>query len=356
MPPRPDSDSDEPEFEANDERLPSAPPVPEDLRDSDDTPSSSMLGTSWPAPPELVHASPGSFAWRALGLVRTIRPHQWVKNVFVLAPVVFAREIFDAVLLLRAGAAFFIFCLLAGAVYTFNDLADVEADRLHPVKRYRPIASGRVPEGVARTFAWVLVAVSLVGGFFVSPAFAAVAAAYFALNIGYTKSWKHIAYFDVGCIALGFVLRVLGGGFATRIAVSWYLFACTALLALFLGFGKRRHELTTASAKAGKQRAALEGYSKAGLDRALGSTALATIVIYLVYTLDPQTRAFFKVDVLWPTTLFVALGVARFLHIVRNRPKAESPTQEMISDGPMVGIVLLWIGVVFWLVYHLRPS
>jgi 4-hydroxybenzoate polyprenyltransferase len=194
------------------------------------------------------------------------------------------------------------------------------------------------------------------GGVFLSPAFAAVAAGYFALNVAYTMKLKHVPYLDVGCIAAGFVLRVLGGGVATGIEVSWYLFVCTALLALFLGFGKRRHELTTASAKAGKQRLALEGYTKRGLDLALTVTATLTIGTYLRYTLDEATLEFFRAKTLWPTTLFVVLGVWRFLHIVRYRPKAESPTQEMISDGPMVGIVLVWIVVIGWLVYHLQPA
>ncbi len=311
---------------------------------------------SWPAPPVETEEERASLVWRARGLVRTIRPHQWVKNIFVLAPVVFATKLFDPTLLTNAGLAFLIFCLLAGAVYTINDLADVEADRVHPVKRHRPIASGRVPENVARTFAYLLVAVSLASGFLVSPAFAVVAAGYFGLNVAYTMKLKHVAYLDVGCISAGFVLRVLGGGFATRIEVSWYLFVCTALLALFLGFGKRRHELTTASAKAGKQRTALRGYSKRGLDLALTVTSLLTVGTYFVYTIDPVTRAFFRAEYLWPTTLFVILGVLRFLHIVRYRPRAESPTQEMISDGPMVAIVLLWIVVVGFLVYHLQPS
>lgn len=294
---------------------------------------------------------------RVAGLVRTVRPHQWVKNVFVLAPVVFAKEIFAPDLLLRAGSAFVVFCLLAGAVYTINDVADVEADRQHPVKRRRPIASGQVPLLLAKIAAAVLVAVSLGWGMTLSLPFALVAAAYFALNIAYTKRLKHVAYLDVTCIAAGFVLRVLGGGFAAQIQVSWYLFACTALLALFLGFGKRRHELTTAaSGTAGQQRLALEGYTKRGLDLALLVTSACTVSAYLVYTLDPETRSFFGTDWLWPTTGLVLLGVWRFLYIVRNRPSAESPTQEMLSDGPFVAIVLGWAALVMWVVYHLQPG
>jgi decaprenyl-phosphate phosphoribosyltransferase len=343
-------DSDAVEF-------PDAPGLPADLVDSFSDAPDEPSGASWPAPSDVIETKKGSIAWRALGLVRTIRPHQWVKNVFVLAPVVFAKHIFAPELLIRAGSAFFSFCLLAGAVYTMNDLADVDADRQHPVKRYRPIASGRVPENVARIFALLLVLTSLTIGVFLSVPFAIVAAAYFALNIAYTMKLKHVAYLDVACISTGFVLRVLGGGLATGISVTWYLFACTALLALFLGFGKRRHELTTAAARSGKKtRLALEGYSKAGLDGLLTLTSLTTVGVYLTYTLDPETRLFFRSDYLWATTIFVMLGIGRFVHIVRNRPKAESPTQEMLSDGPMVGIVLLWITVVFFLVYHLRPS
>ncbi|NLE86010.1 MAG: decaprenyl-phosphate phosphoribosyltransferase [Myxococcales bacterium] len=333
-------------------------------RDSGEIPASgpetSPSGVSRIVTPGLVapeSTAPPSAFGRVLGLVRTVRPHQWVKNVFVLAPVVFAKEIFAPELLIRAGSAFAVFCLLAGAVYTINDIADVDADRLHPVKRRRPIASGQVPLPLAKFTAAALVLVSVGWAAALSLPFAVVAAAYFALNIAYTKQLKHVAYVDVGCIAAGFVLRVLGGGFAAKIEVSWYLFACTALLALFLGFGKRRHELTTAAeGTAGQQRLALEGYSKRGLDLALLVTSACTVTAYLVYTLDPETRAFFRTDWLWPTTALVVLGVWRFLYIVRNRPSAESPTQEMLSDGPFVAIVLGWAVLVMWVVYHLQPG
>jgi 4-hydroxybenzoate polyprenyltransferase len=185
--------------------------------------------------------------------------------------------------------------------------------------------------------------------------FALVAAAYFAQNVWYSFKLKHVAYLDVSCIALGFVLRVMGGGYATRIPVSGYLLLCTALLALFLGFGKRRHELGAAT-NAGAQRHALQSYTLRGLDIALFITAAATVATYLSYTLDEHTREFFRTDWLWLSTVFVVLGVLRFLHIVRNRPEAESPTQEMLKDGPFVAIVLGWVVAVMWVVYNLRPS
>lgn len=292
----------------------------------------------------------------AMGLIRTARPHQLVKNLFVLAPIVFAREIFATDLLLRAGGAFVVFSLITGAVYTMNDLVDAEADREHPVKRFRPIASGVIPMSVARGFLIAMIAVGLGAAALTSIWFFAVVATYFALNIAYSFRLKKVPYVDVGIISLGFVLRVLAGGFATQIEVSGYLLACTALLALFLGFGKRRHEFGAAQLSRKKQREVLELYSQRGLNVALGVTALATIATYLAYTLDAHTRTFFGSDWLWPTTVFVVLGVWRFLHLVSNRPKSESPTQEMLRDGPFVGVMMGWVMVMILIVYKLQPA
>ncbi len=297
--------------------------------------------------------SQGPWWWRVGGLFSTMRPHQWVKNVFVLAPVVFAREIFDIPLLLRAATAFLGFCLLAGAVYAMNDIADIESDRQHPVKQHRPIAAGRVPLAWAKALAIALVLVALAGAFWLSTGFGFVAAAYYGLNLAYSLRLKHVAYVDVACISAFFVMRVVGGGFATHIAISWYLLACTALLALFLGFGKRRHEL--AAVKPGRQRAVLESYDRRGLDLSMAVTACATTAAYLAYTLNAHTRAFFRTDWLWPSTLLVVLAMWRFVYLVRARPKTESPTQEMLRDGPFVFIMLGWVGLVMWIVYQLQP-
>jgi 4-hydroxybenzoate polyprenyltransferase len=328
------------------ESAPEPPPEPEP--DSDRP----IVKSAPPPPPR----SEGPLLWRLAGVLITIRPHQWVKNVFVLAPIVFAKEIFDPLLLARATKAFIVWCLLAGAVYTINDITDAAADRLHPVKRYRPVASGRVPI----PYAWLLAA-GLVGASSVLAAraptsFLFVAGGYFFANLAYTFKLKHIAYVDVACIAAFFVLRVMAGGFATHIEVSRYLLACTLLLALFLGFGKRRHELAGMAWKGGRQRASLEGYTRVGLDVALAVTATATTATYIAYTLDAHTRSFFRSDWLWVSTIFVVLGVLRFLDLVRSRPRAESPTQEMLRDGPFVGIVMAWIVLVMWMVYNLRPT
>jgi decaprenyl-phosphate phosphoribosyltransferase len=323
---------------------------------SEDPASLRALDTAVDSAPLPAPRSTGSLSWRLGGVILTLRPHQWVKNVFVLAPVVFAKEVFDRALLLRAGSAFAVFCMLAGAVYTMNDVADVAADRAHRLKRYRPIASGRVPLPWARVVASVTCLFSILFALRIGPGFLAAALGYFLLNVAYSLRLKHIAYLDVGCIATFFVLRVMAGGFATDIVVSRYLLACTALLALFLGFGKRRHELAVAADSARRQRAALEHYTRAGLDFAVLASAVATIGTYLAYTLTPRTRAFFHSDDLWLSTIFVALGALRFFTIVRSRTRAESPTQEMLRDGPFVAIVLGWVALVMWMVYRLRPS
>ncbi|CAN5636535.1 decaprenyl-phosphate phosphoribosyltransferase [soil metagenome] len=303
----------------------------------------------------------------ARGLLKTIRPHQWVKNLFVMAPMFFHKDVFlttpagPALNLAVTGRALLgtaVFSLLAGAVSTINDLVDVKADRIHPVKRHRPIASGAVPESLAKMMAVGLVLFSLAVGYLLDPRFALVALVYFAQNVAYSFKLQKVAFLDVAIIAFGFVLRVLAGGYATSTHVSEYLIACTALLALFLGFGKRRHELE--GEHAGKQRAALEVYTKRGLNIALVVAGTATMATYIAYTLDPVTCEFFQTHWLWLTTPFAGFGIARFLMIVSGRAgrghKSESPTQEMLRDVPFVLNLVLYAIVVVAIVYRLRPS
>jgi decaprenyl-phosphate phosphoribosyltransferase len=334
--------------------LGSAPNQPSRGSKGEPTTPASSPSVSLAEPPQ---AKPPRPVALVAGLLKTMRPHQWVKNVFVLAPVVFAKELFELDLLLRAGGAFAIFCLLVGAVYTINDIVDAPADRIHPIKRHRPIAAGVVPLGVARALAAVLLLVSMAAASYLSPAFATVALLYFLLNVAYSLQLKKLPYADVGCIALGFVLRVVAGGLATRIQVSGYLLVCTALLALFLGFGKRSHELAGLELATSKtQRAVLAAYNPKLLSRALALTGAASIVTYVAYTVDPSTRAMFHSDWLWLTAPPPVFGVLRFLHLVRARPKAESPTQEMLRDAPFMINLILWVGIVVAVVYRLRPS
>lgn len=291
---------------------------------------------------------------RLRGLVRTLRPHQWVKNLFVLAPVVFAKHLTHPSVILSAIGAFGVFCLLAGTVYTLNDLFDVEADRHHPVKRHRPIASGAVTPRMAKAMIAVLLVVTFAGASLGPPKFIMVSVGYLVLQLAYSLKLKQWPWIDVMCISAGFVLRVLAGGFATKTPISGYMIACTALLALFLGFGKRRHELSGMNPE--KQRKALEQYSEPALFWALALTGIATVATYLAYTLDAGTMLVFRSEWLWLTTVHPLLGVLRFLQIVNSRPDAESPTQEILRDTPFVLNVLFWIIEVVFIIYRLRPT
>lgn len=284
------------------------------------------------------------------GLLRTLRPHQWVKNLFVILPLVFAKGLMDAPMVLRTAAAFVLFSLAASSIYVLNDLADVEADRAHPKKRHRPIASGRVPPAVARNTMIALVITAVVGGFFVTPALALVLAAYVALNIAYTFKLKQIAYVDVLCITAGFELRVLAGTFAAGVEPTTYLLVVTFLLATFLGLGKRMHELMQ-SKRSAVQRPALSAYDEKTLRALLWLFGAATVGTYLAYSVDEHTRHFFGTDYLAVTTPFALFGVLRFLRLVQHRPHSESPTDEMLRDRPFLANLGLFGAVVILLIY-----
>jgi decaprenyl-phosphate phosphoribosyltransferase len=305
-------------------------------------------------PPILPEFREGSLFWRLGGIVRQMRPEQWVKNVFVLGPVVFSKNLTHPTVIVSAIGGFGVFSLLASSIYCINDLIDREADRVHPKKRFRPIASGRVPATVGKILAALLVVVAL-GGALLGPwQFLVTVVAYWLMQLAYSFGLKKIAYVDVGIIAAGFVLRVLAGSFAVRVQPSFYIIACTALLALFLGFGKRRHEL--AGANAAKQRAALEQYSPRVLSMAMMVTAILAVATYLAWTLDASTQALFHSNWLWATTIHPLFGVFRFLQLVASRPKSESPTQEILRDVPFMMNLMLYAAEIIVIVYQLRPG
>jgi len=269
-----------------------------------------------------------------VALLKTLRPHQWVKNVFVAAPLVFAQKLTDAAFLWREAVAVVAFCLLSGAVYCFNDVRDVESDRAHPTKRRRPIAAGQVSERTALVAAFVLAAVSLGTCVAIRWQLAAFAAIYFAQNIAYSVKLKQIAFLDVGLIASGFLLRVLAGAAAIDVPASGWLLLCTALVALFVGLGKRAHELSWAdrAGTAHTTRAALLGYRIPVVRVAMLVLALATLGSYLAYTVDPHTVELFHTTRLAYSVPFVALGILRFLFLALWYPKDDPPTEAMLKD------------------------
>jgi 4-hydroxybenzoate polyprenyltransferase len=266
------------------------------------------------------------------GIVRTLRPYQWVKNSFVLAPVVFSRHLDDPGIALRALAAAGVFCLLSGATYAINDVIDADKDRAHPTKRNRPVASGRVPPMVASAVAVALIAVSITAAALLGVGFAAIASTYLLLNLGYSFRLKEVAFVDVLCIAAGFVLRVLGSSLAADVQPSSWLLACTFLLALFLAFGKRVHELRISGVRAAERRPVLGRYDPAVLRRLMIVTGAATVVAYAAYTLAPHTREFFGTSLLAVTAPFPAIGLWRFGRLVSGNDGGESPTDAMLRD------------------------
>jgi len=295
---------------------------------------------------------------RPRALLVTMRPSQWVKNVFVFAPALFARshslghpEVFGRALLAAA-----VFILLSGAVYVMNDVLDVEKDRRHPVKRHRPIASGLLPVEQAVAGGLLCLAASWAAGFLLGTGFLLTSLAYLVLNVAYSMSLKHIAYLDVLSIALGFLLRVLAGSFAIGLAfgeVSAFLLICTFLVALYLAMGKRRHELAMLGNGVDESsRPALRQYRLHHLDLGLAVLAGVTLAVYAFYTVAPQTREYFGHARLAWTIPFVAFGLLRFLVLLKRSGESRSPTDVMIRD-PLFLLNGLAYGVTAGLVIYL---
>jgi decaprenyl-phosphate phosphoribosyltransferase len=285
-------------------------------------------------------------------LLKAARPHQWVKNLFVAAPLVFARRMYDADAVGRSLLAVLCFCLLSSAVYLINDIVDVEKDRAHPLKRFRPIASGAIGVGTARVAAGVAAVGSLVIGAWLSLSFAAVGAGYLLLNLAYSFGLKRVAFLDVACISLGFLLRVLGGALAIPVEASGWLLVCTLLLAALLGFGKRAHELRVAGERGGVQRDVLEAYHPKVLDALLHVLAALTVLTYAAYTQSPHALDFFGTRSLMFTVPFVGFGIYRFLRITGRKADAESPTESMLKDRLFLLNLLLYAITIVFIIYY----
>jgi decaprenyl-phosphate phosphoribosyltransferase len=287
-----------------------------------------------------------------LSLLKASRLHQWIKNLFVAVPLVFAQRIKDPTAVVRTIIAVACFCLLSSAVYLLNDLVDIERDRAHPLKRRRPIASGALPIPVARAAAaaFAVISIGVAGG--LSPLLGVVAASYLALNIAYSFRLKRIPFVDVGCISLGFLLRVLGGSFAIPVPASRWLLLCTGLLALMLGFGKRAHELRISGDKKATQRLVLDRYPPGVLRKLLWTLAVLTTAAYAAYTQSAHALTVFGTHRMSYTIPFVALGVLRFLRITNTKSDAESPTESMLKDKVFVVNLLAYAAAIVLVIYY----
>jgi len=284
-------------------------------------------------------------------LLRSLRPAQWVKNAFVLAPLVFAHRLEEPRLLAAAALAFLAFCAASSAVYLVNDLADREQDRQHPVKRLRPIAAGDLPVPAAWAAALLLGAGAALAATRLDAVFGACLAAYVALNLLYTFSLKHIVILDVMSISAGFVLRVMAGAAAIGVVVSSWLLLCTTFVALFLAFSKRRHELMLLTDSATQQRRVLEHYSPPFLDQMINVTTASTVICYALYAGAPETAAKLGTPYLIATLPLVLYGIFRFLYLLYQRPGRRNPTEAILADVPFLANLVLWALLVVALVY-----
>lgn len=287
----------------------------------------------------------------AADLVKLIRPRQWVKNFFVIAPLVFSKNLINPFLVLYSLGAFVLFSLASGFVYVFNDLKDMDADRLHPVKKNRPLASGRVGVGTGKIFACVLAITALSGGWSLKWKFGAFLTGYLLLNLLYTIVLKRVPYLDVAGIALGFLLRVLAGAAVVNVKPSVWLMVCTVLLAAYLGLGKRAFELRVLGDKASEHRKVLSGYHPKHLKIALVVLGVTTLAAYFFYTLAPHTVSFFGTgDLVW-TTPFPAIGLFRFGQLLKTGKSEDSPTEEMLKDPIFLINMAAWILSVLAIIY-----
>ncbi len=282
--------------------------------------------------------------WRAPAAWRVLRAKHWIKNAFVVAPLVFAQRFEDGRDVARTGLAVVAFCLLSSAVYVFNDVADRESDRLDPRKRERPVASGELRPAAGAALALALAVSGLGLGAALGAAFLGVGAAYLALNLAYSFRLKHVVVLDVMIVAAGFLLRAWAGAIAIDVGISHWLILCTGLVALFLGFVKRRQELV-AAAGGPPPRRALEGYSIAFLDQAISVVTGATIVAYALYAFSPEVAAKHGTDLLGLTLPFVVFGIFRYLYLVYQRNEGDNPTTLVLGDAPLRWTIALWAAV-----------
>jgi len=282
-------------------------------------------------------------------LIRAMRPLQWSKNSLVFAALLFDKRVFQWDALWHTLAAAMVFSAVSSAIYLVNDVRDVEQDRLHPKKRFRPIASGEVSPGQAMRVAVALLTVGLITAVAVRLEFAIVIVAYIALMLAYSYGLKRMVILDVFAIAAGFVLRAVGGAVAIDVPASPWLYVCTALGALFIGFGKRRNEIVTLEAAAVQHRANLEDYNLPMLDQIIAIVSAAMLIAYSLYTFDaanvPSSHAMML------TIPYVAYGLFRYLYLIYRRGEGGSPEVLLIKDPGLISCIVGWVATSLIILY-----
>jgi len=284
-------------------------------------------------------------------MLRLTRPTQWLKNGVVVAALIFSGEAVHTGAAEVTALAVVIFCLLSSSVYVFNDLVDCEKDRRHPLKKGRPIASGQVPPTAAGIFSALLLAVGLGAAWFINGAFFIVAVLYVVLNLAYSVRLKNVVIVDAMSIAVGFVLRAYAGALAIDVPASKWLLINTLFLALFLAFGKRRHELVFLEDKAVAHRRILSKYSPYLLDQLTGIVTASVVVVYMLYTFSSEVSTKLGTENLFLTIPFVIYGIFRYLYLIHKEDGGGSPTSVLIGDRPILINVILWLATVVVVLY-----
>jgi 4-hydroxybenzoate polyprenyltransferase len=285
------------------------------------------------------------------GLIVTMRPQEWSKNLLVFSSLIFSRSLTDAANIWITVAGFAVFCAAASGVYLFNDLCDLRQDREHPTKRNRPIASGQLNLNLARVASVTLFMLAGVGAWLLNPAFAGVVAIYVATCLAYSLTLKNIVILDVILIASGFVLRAVSGAVLLNVVASEWLVLCTSMVALLIGFGKRRHELTLLEDAAGNHRPSLGDYSIGFLDAIMNICAGAAVLTYALYTKADDTVARVGSRGMLVTIPFVVYGVFRYLFLIHRREAGGDPVQILFRDRPTMLNLLLWITTAGFVIY-----
>jgi 4-hydroxybenzoate polyprenyltransferase len=287
----------------------------------------------------------------AAPLVVSLRPEQWTKNLLVFAGLLFGGRLLYPGDVVRAFAAFAVFCSLSAAVYLINDVVDRDADQQHPLKRSRPIASGKVSVRTALITAVALGAAAFAGAMAIRPQFALAAGAYLVLLVMYSAALKHVVIVDVLTIAAGFVLRAAAGALALDVPISQWLLVCTTLLALFLALSKRRHELTLLGDTATWHRRILQEYSPYLLDQMIAVVTASTLITYSLYATSADTAARLGTERLGLTIPFVLYGIFRYLYLVHQKSGGGNPTTLLLGDRPLLVCVAMWTLSVVLILY-----
>jgi len=303
------------------------------------------------ASPDRVHASGSPLV---VSLVRSLRPSQWTKNLIIFAGLIFGQRLLDPASVISSVFAFFIFCALSSVVYLINDVADRDADRQHPLKKNRPIASGALPVPVAIGAAIVLAVGALIAAYLLRFSFGVVATAYLTLLAFYSGPLKHVVIIDVLTIAIGFVLRAVAGAVVIDVEIGHWLLIATVLLALFLALSKRRHELVLLAEGATSHRRILQEYSPYLLDQMISVVTASTLVAYAIATVSPETIQKFGTNKLGLTLPFPLYGIFRYLYLVHQKEGGGSPSDLLLNDRPLLACVALWAIAVALIIYGPR--